>query len=205
MKIDPMSYFKLGRTNRFIQWGDYGSVLVNGILESHDGDKRIILRRTGPFVPPITFPLASNCVILTQDAKIRIEESDLSGIGEFQSVEIAKVVSIGWDEWDRHVHLEDKQLPYNGEPEEYILHGIHDPDVAQRLQPLWTWYPESIGRVVRGSAGPRLEGIMNKRDVFRMKDDWWTKVMVSERGMRVLSTLFEDWLTFEEVRAVVSS
>jgi hypothetical protein len=39
-------------------WGDYGNILVHG-MSAHAGrsmDGRIRLERTGPFVPPITFP-----------------------------------------------------------------------------------------------------------------------------------------------------
>ena len=38
-------------------WGDYGDVLVNGMSSGgRDDDGFIKLERTGPFIPPITFP-----------------------------------------------------------------------------------------------------------------------------------------------------
>ena len=48
------------RVQRLQVWGDYGDVLVNGLvhndLDRHPGES-LKLSRTGPFMPPITFPV----------------------------------------------------------------------------------------------------------------------------------------------------
>src|ERR1700722_878900 len=82
-----------------VPWGDYGRILVHGMsshLERIDG--AIQLERTGPFLPPITFPAGD--VLLSEDAKRAVEVSGLVGL-TFRSVRKAKMVRLEWHEWNR--------------------------------------------------------------------------------------------------------
>ena len=200
-----MSLFKLQTTELFRIWGDYGYVLCNGLGSYGESYKQTKLCRSGPFVPPISFPLGSKAVVVTDAARRLVQKTGLSGIGEFRLVDLDKVVQIDWENWDRTRELTDAMLPFNGEPEEYILHNPHDSIVASMIDQLWTWHPEQIGSIVRTNRGPRLEGVVGRLDVFRINDEWWTRIIVNDKGKQVLSEIFLDWLAFEEIKSEIAS
>ena len=201
MSINSPSFFELDGSKLLRRWGDYGSILRNGIF--HTGEQR--LDRTGPFVPPISFPAFSGTVIVTSESRQKLEASGMSGVGEFRPVLLGKVVLIDWQNWDKSRQLERDQLPYNGEPEEYILHNPHDAATASEIEPLWTWHPLRIGKVSRVKGVMRLEGIMGRHDVFRLCDDGWTKIIVSENGMHRVRDVFGEWVAFEQIECAISS
>ncbi len=194
---DVEALFKLNNSDLLNRWGDYGSVLCNGLNLSLKRNDPLRLGRTGPFVPPISFPLASDSVVITDRVKSQLVESQLSGIGKFHRVIPEKLVSIAWDQWDRTKKLSGDMLPYNGEPEEYILHNPHDRIVAAEIESLWSWHPVVAGRVIRSTDEIRLEGVINaKCDVFRLQDTWLTKIIVNQFGRAELSSIAGDWVTF---------
>lgn len=170
------------------------------------GGEQIHLGRTGPFVPPITFPLASSRpVVVTDAAKLQLASASLLGIGSFRPVLLKKTVAVEWHEWDTTQLLTDAQLPFNGEPEEYILHKPHNIEISSNIEQLWTWHPSEKGNVVRQKGSLQLEEVLGVYDVFRLQDKWCTDIIVNENGMQVLSQIFAHWVTFREVRAKVIS
>ena len=58
----------------------------------------IEISRTGPYVPPITFPGIGD-VIVTDEFKRRIETSDLKGFS-FRPVLKKRIVNLEWHKWD---------------------------------------------------------------------------------------------------------
>lgn len=201
MSTNAPSFFELDDSRPLKRWGDYGSILRNGIF--HSEEQR--LDRTGPFVPPISFPAFSGAVIVTNEARQKLEGSGMSGVGEFRPVLLGKVVLVDWRKWDKSRNLGRDQLPFNGEPEEYILHNPHDPATAAKIEPLWTWHPLRIGKVSRAKGVMRLEGIMGRHDVFRLCDDGWDKIIVSEKGKRSVGDVFGDWVAFARIENEISS
>jgi hypothetical protein len=113
-------------------WGDYGHILVNGMTEEKDG--QLQLKRTGPFVPPITFPGLSDLVV-TDGFKKVLESLDI-GSFECRPVLKARIVTLRWERFDRDA-TEPPIRPKNGEPEEYILARPHSPSVAKAMGELW--------------------------------------------------------------------
>lgn len=201
MPINKPSFFKLDESRQLDRWGDYGSILRNGMF--HTEEQR--LDRTGPFVPPISFPGYSGAVIVTSQARQKLETSGMSGLGECHPVLLGKVVLIEWQKWDKSRQLGGDQFPFNGEPEEYILHNPHDAATASKIEPLWTWHPLRIGKVSRVKGVMRLEGIIGMHDVFRLCDDGWKKIIVSENGMRCVNDIFGDWVAFERIECAILS
>jgi len=201
MTMNGPSYFKLNGPKLPDRWGDYGSILRNGMF--HTEEQR--LDRTGPFVPPISFPAFSGAVIVTNEARQKLEASGMSGLGEFHPVSLGKVVLIDWQKWDKSRQLVGDQFPFNGEPEEYILHNPHDAATASRIEPLWTWHPLRIGKVSRAKGVMRLEGIIGMHDVFRLCDDGWKSIIVSENGMRCVKDIFGYWVAFERIENQILS
>jgi hypothetical protein len=66
-------------------WGDYAYILQNGMtMHSARMGGKVALERTGPYIPPITFPGLS--MLLTNEAREVLEHSELTGF-EFLPVE----------------------------------------------------------------------------------------------------------------------
>jgi hypothetical protein len=97
-------------------------------------DGRLVLRRTGPFVPPITFPGLSD-IVVTDPCRRSLESAPLGLVG-FKPVHLERVVRLDWQAWDQEA-AEPKLYPAGGEPEAYILGRKHDPEVAQSIGTLW--------------------------------------------------------------------
>ena len=116
-------------------WGDYGDILRHG-MTSHLGPASnglAQLERTGPFVPPISFPGFD--IVVTDGFRTKLAESRLTGFG-FQAVHKARIVDLPWHTWD--LNAEDPaEFPESGEPEDYIYERDHSPDLADRLGPIW--------------------------------------------------------------------
>lgn len=114
-------------------WGDYGSILVTGIacLES---DGSVELERTGPFIPPISFP--NWLVIVRDDFREVLELSQLAPF-EFKPVVKTRIVDLNWTEWSWEKDLTANQHPPTGEPAGYVLDYPHSPIAADRMGPVW--------------------------------------------------------------------
>lgn len=204
MTIGAPSFFELSKSRVLDHWGDYGSTLCNGMLRTGEGGEQR-LDRTGPFVPPISFPPYSGVVVVTSEARQKLEASGMSGVGEFRPLLLGKVVLVDWQKWDTSRKLDGDRLPFNGEPEEYILHNPHDAEAAASIGQLWTWHPSRIGTVLRDNGVLRVEGIRNRHDVFRFCDDWSTKIIVNETGRQYVRDVCGDWVSFELMRKEVLS
>ncbi len=204
MTIDAPSFFELSKSRVLDHWGDYGSTLCNGMLRTGEGGEQR-LDRTGPFVPPISFPPYSGVVVVTSEARQKLEASGMSGVGEFRPLLLGKVAFVDWQKWDTSRKLDGDLLPFEGEPEEYILHNPHDAEAAAQIGQLWTWHPLRIGTVSRLEDAMQLEGIIGKHDVFRLDAAGWNDIIVSEHGMRCVISLLGDWVTFDRIgNAIVS-
>jgi hypothetical protein len=203
MTITTTPFFELHKTKLLNRWGDYGQILANGIPQT-ENDVFQRLDRVGPFVPPISFPSFGN-VVVTNETRRRLESYGLSGVGEFRPVSLGKVVLIDWHKWDKSRRLEPHQIPFNGEPEEYILHNPHDAATAAKLELLWSWHPLQIGTVLRENGVLRLKGIIGTHDVFRLIDNGWKTIFVNEKGRQCIEDICGDWVTFQQVKEEVLS
>jgi len=96
-------------------------------------DGIIQLERTGPYIPPITFPGASDVVVT--DAVKRQFERRLPAL-HFLPLLIKKhIVRLDWQNWDPTA--QPALRPITGEPEDYILRNPHDDRAANKLGILW--------------------------------------------------------------------
>ena len=114
-------------------WGDYGDILIHGMTNCYElGTDSPELQRTGPFVPPISFPLA--CVIVTDTVRRELQSSGLTGLAFVPAVK-SVIVPVNWHEWD----FSDQPpfYPEEGEPESYILGRQHSPELARCMPDLW--------------------------------------------------------------------
>lgn len=116
-------------------WGDYGDILQHGMtahLPRLGG--RLSLERTGPYIPPITFPGIGD-IVLTSTARGVLESSGLSGFS-FVPVEKRLIVELHWEAWNLDAD-QPPEFPDSGEPEDYVLGKPHSPTAAEALGDLW--------------------------------------------------------------------
>jgi hypothetical protein len=135
-------------------WGDYGRILVNGMsrhLPRREG--RIQLERTGPFVPPITFPGPGD-VVVTDAFRHHLERERFSGL-QFAPLHLAHIVRLEWEQWDRQAE-KPFRFPAEGRPEGYVLDTPHDPSAARELDELWECLAAKWGVA-------RTEGAISRR------------------------------------------
>jgi len=118
-----------------VPWGDYGSILVHGMSSSwrNDDTAPLELQRTGPFLPPISFPLSR--IIVTDAVRGELESSGLTGFSFVPAIK-KTIVRLDWHEWDLFAD-EPAFHPEGGEPESYILGNEHSPTLAARMPELW--------------------------------------------------------------------
>jgi hypothetical protein len=131
--VTEISFFKASARS-ITAWGDYGDILQHGMtMHSPRVDGRLALERTGPYIPPITFPGRS--IILTDAARTLLESSSLTTFS-FLPVEKKLIVELHWESWNLSAE-EPADYPSAGEPEDYILGKPHSPTVAMAMGELW--------------------------------------------------------------------
>lgn len=122
-------------------WGDYGDILLHG-MSCHIGRTSagtIQLERTGPYVPPISFPGIGD-IVVTDEFRTRLKDSGLRGF-TFAPVKLARIVKYNWHLWNPSAD-EPQEYPKGGEPESYILARRHSPLLAAQIGPLWELVPK---------------------------------------------------------------
>ena len=91
------------------EWGSYSSIMVSGFFghpngraddveTEDDAESNFEILRTGPFVPPITFP-GGDCVI-DEVTMMALKQTDFHGY-HLTPVKIGKMVNRDWQNWDR--------------------------------------------------------------------------------------------------------
>jgi hypothetical protein len=178
-------------------WGDYGDILMHGMALHLDrtSDGRLQLERTGPFIPPVSFP---GGLVVTDAFRHQLELSGLTGFG-FRPVVLARIVRLEWEKWDRTVP-EPAEYPESGEPEDYILERPHDPALARGLGPLWEVVFES------GLATRRPRPIVkHQREIEVLVDSWSGADLCSATGVGFIyaSDRAQEWLRGEATEHVV--
>ena len=187
-------------------WGDYGRILVHGMtgrLARRGGASgELQLERTGPFVPPITFPGVGD-VLVTAEMKQAMEFAGFRGL-KFRSVCKKRIVAVPWRQWDRRADA-PQLLPEDGEPEAYILAGRHDPRIAEAIGEIWEVVRPIEDELVCNQVGTRSEDAglrdlkhpWNGADLFRVSYNGYD--YVSARARRWFEAYFSEWTSFREV------
>jgi len=188
-----------------VPWGDYGAILAHG-MSCHLGrlggeDGPIQLERTGPFVPPITFPGPGD-IVVTTEMKETMQDAGFRGI-LFRPVIKAHIVEVPWHTWD----LEAEEPPYwaeEGEPEGLILDQEHSPSMAHQLGDLWEIVRQDGAKVERVQMGSKawevrfhyVPGTWNGNDLFSVKTNRYR--YVSPRAKRWFERHFSRWTSFRD-------
>jgi hypothetical protein len=114
-------------------WGGYGAVLVNGTSSHGLGDEPLHIYRSGPFMPPITFPDFQKIVVseALRDAMI---QAGFKGVN-FRRALKSCIVKIHWERWDWNAD-EPKRYPPEGTPAWY-LDAPHSESASVGLGEIW--------------------------------------------------------------------
>ena len=176
-------------------WGDYGSILTNGIASLND-DGTLELERTGPFIPPVSFPWPN--IALTQDAKTKVQGAGFSGCG-FRKLIKKRIVKLDWHLWDQ-TGEDPVQYPKSGEPEDYLSEREHDPALADALGVLWELVvSETPGLQIEGGSTVNLAKY-NGNDICQ--GSRWGYTYVSSAFRQWMESEFSEWTHFEEATLI---
>jgi hypothetical protein len=197
-------FYRLTRPK--MPWGDYGSILIQGMTDCWLQDSRSPnLSRTGPFVPPISFP--TFCVVVTEEIRREIESSGMTGFSFTPAIK--KVITpIDWHEWDLFSD-EPQFYPDGGEPESYVSAAQHSPELAKRMPNLWRLVISPGAAEIRESPGAPANPL-DSGEVFIRAGSWKGKDFfgadttlynyVSSRARKWLIDRYPAWVAFRPVQ-----
>lgn len=182
-------------------WGDYGDILQHGMtahLAREDG--MLCLERTGPYMPPVTFPGLGD-VLLRAEAKRSLETIAFEGVS-CRPVVLKRIVELHWEDWNLS-SPEPAEYPEGGEPEGYILDRPHDQQAADALGGVW----ELIAPQVDASVGVDFDkkwgwptrfhveiALWDGSQLFRSKGG----IFLTERAKEVFLQNWSDCISLEQ-------
>ena len=124
-------------------WGDYGDILTSGVYHRDPTSGNMLIRRAGPFTPPISFPFCSpNRTVVVTDAFRDLLLRNAAVSVDFRPAAYEHIVCLAWHEWDRSTSL-PRQRPRGSEPESYIA-GQHCPVTAAAMECPWEVVPTLV-------------------------------------------------------------
>jgi hypothetical protein len=188
----------------FTPWGDYGDILQHGMTSHLERTGGLLsLERTGPYIPPITFPGIDD-IVVNAAARRLLESSGLTGF-DFRPVHKALIVNLNWEDWD--ITADDPpEYPKSGEPEDYILERPHDAVIARQMGDVWELVIPMAAVVGRSSPkwSPSVEfwvevSSWTGADLFR--GEGLRAVLASEHARLWLEEHLGEFVSFEEFKS----
>ena len=171
-------------------WGDYGDILQHGMtahLPRLGG--RLSLERTGPYIPPITLPGIGD-IVLTSEARERLEGSGLSGFS-FVPVEKTLIVELHWEAWNLDAD-EPHEFPDSGEPEDYVPGKPHNSTAAEALGELWEVAIPNTATILRS------QSVVSSSEQLNLDLSSWNGadlIRSKGYGCALFSQRARDWFT----------
>ena len=118
-------------------WGDLGAVLISGLVDRPTPDADLSLSRTGPFLPPISFPwlgTEGKRIVVSDSFRHALEQALIPDL-HFRTVKKERIVRLPWHDWDLTAVC--PAVYPSEEPEGYITDSSHDPQAAADMPPAW--------------------------------------------------------------------
>jgi len=198
-----------------VSWGDYGHILQHGMglmLPRRDG--LMVLLRTGPYLPEITFPgwpsfdSHGSGIVVVDSLRTALERSGLTGLG-FQPVLKGRIVHLPWHEWDLNSDRPHLRPP-GGEPANYILEDAHSAETSDALGDLWELVPRSIDWLERyvernqdGQPIVRFRFVQSRcdnTDFFCVKPT--ATLLCSAQAKKWAESRLSEWVSFSALLTV---
>lgn len=189
-----MNFFTVGPA---VFWGDCGRILASGLTRrGRDSQGRLILERSGPFVPPISFP--SKGVIATGEFKLAFQQ-------RFRGCSFLPVVKhhtpvVHWEGLDRSGVVPEQFL---GAVEGHILDQPHSEVASKQIGELWELQlPEGgVTTSVRDRATRKWNVTFDPKswtgsDLFMSATQ--RILIATSAGASWLKSFAGDWLTIAE-------
>ena len=185
-------------------WGDYSHYLMHGMAAPDDlKNGPLLLYRTGPYVPSISFPGIGD-VVVTDEFKQKLEKSDLSGFS-FRPIIKKKIVDLHWHKWDTTTD-DPPEFPESREPEDFINERPHSPELAEKLGDLWEVVITPSASVKKIQPENWLSNMKiyliadtwKGDDIFRAHDVLYT--YLSKKAKEWLEVNAKEYVTFEETK-----
>ena len=182
-------------------WGAFSIVLVSGSFgDPMRVDGVLQLERTGPFMPPVTMP-ETGSLVLSADAadEVRRQWPD----SELLPVHKSKIVMIRWETWDRS-NEDPFLIPCDGEPDSYILDGLHSEAASAGLGDLWELPLTEGADATFVKLGPGERDILIRSSTWNGADVFTVGrgiIVVSETGKKFFESVANEWLSFRELKS----
>lgn len=185
-------------------WGDYSDILIHGMASNYTWNRNpdgcLELERTGPFIPPITFP-ALGVIVVTDAFRRELEASPLRGC-TFRPALKKRIVKLHWERWDQSAQHPPRG-PQDWEPENYVFGRKHSQHTSEEMGDLW--------EIVLGEhMDVRREAVENSilKRVIPLPQTWdgladiflgrrTSHMYVSERGRQWFEERVSEWVRFE--------
>ena len=182
-------------------WGDYGHILMHG-MTSHLNRKNGLLQleRTGPFIPPISFPGVGD-IVVTSSFMDKLKQSNLSGL-TFLPVLKKQIVELACHKWDLKIE-EPEIYPESGEPEDYITERPHSEKISNELGNLFELCIEEKAEIDRERDFALIQDSIPNIDFFRARSVLHN--YVSENAKEWLISNIGDYVTFKEINQIKRS
>lgn len=183
-----------------VPWGDYGNILTHGMSERRGS--QLELERTGPFVPPITFPGIGD-IVVTTEMRDAMFNAGFRGI-EFRPVIKARIVEVNWHTWNPKAK-EPAYYPEDSEPEGYILDKKHSERMSRRIGDLWDVVVSpgvTMERIDKSEKTGNIEfryksGSRNDADLFSCPQN--RRKYCSLRAKLWFEKRFPQWTSFKPI------
>jgi hypothetical protein len=174
-------------------WGDYGDVLISGLGRRLGEDGPLLLHRTGPFLPPISFPwVPGHRVIVSDDFRRLLERDGPPGIG-FRAAIKDRIVRHDWHTWNLEAEA-PKAYPPEGEPGNYVWDEPHDPAAASEMPEPWELLPPVVPLRIERMKDEHGQYLDNFR-AFPDRDDYPPLFTDQETwGDLIIQSGFKPWL-----------
>jgi hypothetical protein len=191
-------------------WGDYGDVLISGYAHREEDEGPLLLHRTGPFLPPISFPWFSQGgggwgLVVSETFRGDLEASGFAGLAFGPAVK-ARIIRLPWHEWDLAAG-DPQKYPPGGEPGDYICNRRHDAGAASPMPEAWEFLPPLVRLPLVQLEDPRGGYLDRYRaqpgdgpypGLFLSRHEFG-KLVVNEAGRGWFESRVGEWVQFCEV------
>jgi hypothetical protein len=116
-------------------WGDYGFALISGYAYCRGPERVLHLKRTGPFLPPISFPRLSTegrIPVVSTDFRAALERVGFPNL-VFRPIVFDRIVKIQWNLWDLGAE-EPAFYPLLPSPLSYIDDNKNDEILRRKME-----------------------------------------------------------------------